>query len=349
MTSGNKRGLSYRDAGVDIRRGEQLVERIKPSAAKTHRAGVMGSLGGFGGLFDIRAAGFRDPILVSSTDGVGTKLLLAIEMQRHDTVGIDVVAMCVNDVLVQGAEPLLFLDYFATGVLSVETAATVVAGIARGCSACGTALLGGETAEMPGMYPPGHYDLAGFCVGAVEREDLIDGARVQLGDSLLGLASDGIHANGYSLVRAILKHSGASLDESFEGSSLGEWLLRPTRLYVRSVLDARKAGEIRAIAHITGGGLIGNVPRVLPAGLAASIDLDRWTLPPIFARLQDAGAVAAEEMLRTFNCGIGMVLIVPRGDVDAVSRSLVQSGENVFELGEVTKGERGVQLAGSLR
>ena len=348
MSSGNKRGLSYRDAGVHIERGERLLESIKPAAAMTQRPGVMGALGGFGGLFDIRASSYRDPILVSSTDGVGTKLLLAIEMDQHDTIGFDLVAMCVNDVVAQGAEPLFFLDYFATSELSVDQAAAVVGSIAAACSACGAALLGGETAEMPGMYPPGHYDLAGFCVGAVERGDLIDGSAVVKGDVILGLASDGVHANGYSLVRKMLRTVDLNLEESFEGTTLGEHLLRPTRLYVKSVLGIREYGQIHAIAHITGGGLTQNVPRVLPAHLTARIELDSWRLPPLFARLRDAGDIAESEMLKTFNCGIGMVLMVPPGDVDTLTRGLGRAGETVRRIGEVVDGEDGIRFAGQL-
>ncbi len=348
MSSGNKRGLSYREAGVDIARGEDLIERIKPAARATKRPGVMGELGGFGGLFDLNDSGYRDPILVSSTDGVGTKLLLAIELDRHDSIGVDLVAMCVNDIVTHGAEPLLFLDYFATGELRVETAAAVINGITEACSVCGTALLGGETAEMPGMYPPGHYDLAGFCVGAVERERLIDGSAVVEGDVILGLASDGVHANGYSLIRTMLQRADLHLGEPFQDVTLGDELLRPTRLYVKSVLGAREHGDIRAVAHITGGGLTNNVPRVLPAHLAASIDLDSWRLPPIFARIGDAGEIAENEMLTTFNCGIGMILIVAPDDVDAVTNGLHGAGETVIRIGKVVEGERGVRFAGHL-
>ena len=348
MSKGNKRGQSYRDAGVDIERGERLLECIKPAAAMTQRPGVMGTLGGFGGLFDIRASGYRDPVLVSSTDGVGTKLLLAIEMDQHDTIGFDLVAMCVNDVVAQGAEPLLFLDYFATGELSVDQAATVVGSIAEACAACGAALLGGETAEMPGMYPPGHYDLAGFCVGAVERGELIDGSAVVKGDVILGLSSDGVHANGYSLVRKMLRTVDLNLEEAFESTSLGEHLLRPTRLYVNPVLGARAHGEIHAIAHITGGGLTYNVPRVLPAHLTARIELGSWRLPPLFARLGDAGDIAENEMLKTFNCGIGMVLVVPPADVDTLMHGLSQAGETVIRIGEVVDGKDGIRFAGQL-
>jgi phosphoribosylformylglycinamidine cyclo-ligase len=348
MSNRNKRGLSYRDAGVDIERGEQLIECIKPAAAATRRPGVMGTLGGFGGLFDLHAAGYRDPVLVSSTDGVGTKLLLAIETDHHETIGFDLVAMCVNDVVAQGAEPLLFLDYFATGALSVDKAAAVVNSIAEACGSCGAALLGGETAEMPGMYPPGHYDLAGFCVGAVERGDLIDGKAVVKDDVILGLASDGVHANGYSLVRAILKTANLNLDEAIDGTTLGKHLLRPTRIYVKSVLAAAKQGAIHAIAHITGGGLTQNVPRVLPPHLSARIELDRWRLPPIFARLADAGGIAEDDMLKTFNCGIGMALVVPPIEVEMLTRALTQAGETVIEIGKVVEGAPGVRFAGRL-
>ncbi|MEQ8660951.1 MAG: phosphoribosylformylglycinamidine cyclo-ligase, partial [Gammaproteobacteria bacterium] len=334
MSKREAEGLSYRDAGVDIERGEELVRRIKPGAAATARSGVIGGLGGFGGLFDLAACGYADPLLVSSTDGVGTKLLLAIERGQHDTIGIDLVAMCVNDVVVQGAEPLFFLDYFATGALALDTAEAVVNGVAAGCREAGAALLGGETAEMPGMYPAGHYDLAGFCVGVVERARLVDGSRVAAGDVVLGLASSGVHSNGYSLVRRILASSGASLDDAFAGATtLGAALLAPTRIYVKPLLAALAAHEIHAMAHITGGGLTDNLPRVLPAGLAAHLDLDAWTLPPLFAWLREAGGVATAEMLRTFNCGIGMVLVVPAGAADAVSATLAAAGETVLPIG----------------
>lgn len=346
MTSGDDGGLSYRDAGVDIDRGEALVERIKPGAARTARPGALGGLGGFGGLFDPRAAGYEDPVLVASTDGVGTKLLLAIERGVHDTIGIDLVAMCVNDVLAQGAEPVLFLDYFATGALSVDVAAGVVDGIARGCSEAGCTLLGGETAEMPGMYPSGHYDLAGFCVGLVERERLLDGSEVAAGDVLLGLASSGVHSNGYSLVRAILERSGATLDDAFEGGTLGEALLRPTRIYVRAVLAALAAGGVHAVAHVTGGGLTDNLPRVLPAGLGARVDTSAWARPAIFDWLAAAGRVAPAEMLRTFNCGIGLVLVVAPDAASSIGEALAAAGETVHAIGRIEAGE-GVVYAGS--
>lgn len=347
MTGHDQRGLTYSDAGVDIARGEALVERIKPGARATFRPGVMGGLGGFGGLFDLAATGYRDPVLVSGTDGVGTKLLLAIELDQHDTIGIDLVAMCVNDVLVQGAEPLFFLDYFATGALDVASAAAVIDGIARGCRLAGAALLGGETAEMPGMYPAGHYDLAGFCVGVVERSRLLDGRAVKAGDVLLGLASSGVHSNGYSLVRAILERSGADLAMPLAGRSLGASLLEPTRIYVKSLLGALAGGGIHAMAHITGGGLTGNVPRVLPPGLAAAIELDAWRLPPLFAWLAEQGGVAASEMLTTFNCGIGMVLVVAADSATALEHTLTAAGETVIRIGEIVPGD-GVIYRGTL-
>ena len=347
-SNNEQQGLSYRAAGVDIEAGEELVRRIAPGARATRRSGVIGGLGGFGGLFDLRASGYRDPILVAGTDGVGTKLLLAIETGRHDSIGIDLVAMCVNDVVVQGAEPLLFLDYFATGALSVETGAAVVNGVARGCQQAGCALLGGETAEMPGMYAHKHYDLAGFCVGAVERERLIDGSKVRAGDVLLGLASSGVHANGYSLVRAILARGGHPLDAPFGTGTLADALLTPTRIYVKPLLQALATDEVHALAHITGGGLTENIPRVIPAGLSVRIDLTSWRLPALFAWLRDAGHVAPTEMLKTFNCGIGMVVVVAPADVDTISAVLSAAGEQVWRIGEVVAGGQGVNYAGSL-
>ncbi len=341
-------GLSYRAAGVDIEAGEELVRRIAPGARATRRSGVIGGLGGFGGLFDLRATGYRDPILVAGTDGVGTKLLLAIETGRHDSIGIDLVAMCVNDVVVQGAEPLLFLDYFATGALSVETGAAVVNGVARGCQEAGCALLGGETAEMPGMYAAKHYDLAGFCVGAVERERLLDGSKVRAGDVLLGLASSGVHSNGYSLVRAILTRGNHDLATPFGTGTLADALLSPTRIYVKPLLQALASTEVHALAHITGGGLTENIPRVIPAGLSVRIDLNSWQLPALFAWLRDAGQVAPAEMLKTFNCGIGMVVVVAAENVDAVSAALVAAGEQVYRIGEVVAGGQGVSYSGVL-
>jgi len=341
-------GLTYRAAGVDIAAGEQLVRRIMPAATATRRTGVIGGLGGFGGLFDLKACGYTDPVLVSSTDGVGTKLLLAQELDRHDTIGIDLVAMCVNDVVVQGAAPLFFLDYFATGALAVDTASTVIASVARACAEAGCALLGGETAEMPGMYAPRHYDLAGFCVGAVERARLIDGSRVSAGDVLLGLASSGVHSNGYSLVRAILARGSQNLDSPFGATTLGDTLLAPTRIYVQSLLELFASVEVRAAAHITGGGLTANIPRVIPAGLAVEIDLARIELPNIFAWLRDAGTIAEREMLATFNCGIGMVLIVAAHDAERARAVLDACGEQVTTLGEVIAAPPGVHYRGRL-
>ena len=332
-------GVTYRQAGVDIEAGDALVDRIKPLARATNRAGVMGGLGGFGALFDLRAAGFTDPVLVSSTDGVGTKLRLAIETGRHGTVGVDLVAMCVNDLVVQGAEPLFFLDYFATGGLDVEQAASVVAGIAEGCRQAGCALVGGETAEMPGMYAPGDYDLAGFSVGAAERGALLP-AGVQAGDALIGLPSSGVHSNGFSLVRRIVGMSGAPLDAPAPfapGLSLGEALMAPTRIYVAPLLALHRAGLLRAAAHITGGGLPGNVPRVLPNGLHAELDAADWPLPPVFRWLARTGGVAAGEMLRVFNCGLGMVLVV--SDADSALALLAAQGEAAHVVGRVVAGD----------
>jgi phosphoribosylformylglycinamidine cyclo-ligase len=340
-------GMTYRASGVDIDAGDALVERLKPLARATARAGVMGGLGGFGALFDPRAAGFTDPVLVATTDGVGTKLKLAIETGRHGTVGIDLVAMCVNDLVVQGAEPLFFLDYFATGRLGLEQAAAVIGGIAEGCRQAGCALVGGETAEMPGMYAAGDYDLAGFAVGAAERGSLLP-AGVAPGDAVLGLASSGVHSNGYSLVRAVVAASGLGWADPapFDPArTLGEALLAPTRIYVRPLLALHRAGLLRAAAHITGGGLPGNFPRVLPEGVAAEIDAARWTLPPVFAWLARTGAVAAEEMLRVFNCGIGMALVV--SDAEAAAVLLRAEGETVFDIGRIVagSGEAEVRIA----
>lgn len=330
--------MTYRDAGVDIDAGEALVDRIRPLAAKTMRAGVMAGIGGFGALFEVPAH-LEQPVLVSGTDGVGTKLRLAFDWQRHDTVGIDLVAMSVNDILVQGAEPLFFLDYFACGKLSVDTAATVVAGIAHGCEQAGCALIGGETAEMPGMYPDGEYDLAGFAVGAVEKAKIIDGKSIIPGDVILGLASSGAHSNGFSLLRRILAHANARPGQDIDGQSLEDAVMAPTRIYVKSVLAAlaKHGRAIKGLAHITGGGLLDNIPRVLRAGLAAQIHRDAWTLPPLFAWLQENGGVADQEMYRVFNCGIGMVVIVPADQADAVRATLTEQGETVYVLGQITE------------
>ena len=330
--------MTYRGAGVDIDAGEALVDRIKPLARATARPGVLGGIGGFGALFDLKAAGFRDPVLVSTTDGVGTKLRIAIDTNRPDSVGIDLVAMCVNDLVVQGAEPLFFLDYFATGRLAVEQAARVIAGIAEGCRIAGCALVGGETAEMPGMYGAGDYDLAGFAVGAAEREALLPHG-VSPGDAVLGLASAGVHSNGFSLVRRIVEsgNAGWAAPAPFAGTTLGEAMLEPTRIYVKSVLALHRAGLLKAAAHITGGGLPGNVPRVLPAGTCAVIDAGAWPLPPVIAWLARTGGVAADEMLRVFNCGIGMVLVV--SDATAATALLESEGETVFSIGRIEAGE----------
>ena len=336
-------GVTYRQSGVDIAAGDALVDRIKPLARATARSGVIGGLGGFGALFDLKAAGFQDPVLVSTTDGVGTKLRLAIETGRHGTVGIDLVAMCVNDLVVQGAEPLFFLDYFATGALDVEQAAAVVAGIAEGCRQAGCALVGGETAEMPGMYHGGDYDLAGFSVGAAERAALLP-AGVQAGDTLIGLPSSGVHSNGFSLVRRIVQMSGLALDAPAPfasgtalGTTLGEALMTPTRIYVAPLLALHRAGLLRAAAHITGGGLPGNVPRVLPDGLHAVLDAAAWPLPPVLPWLARTGGVDAQEMLRVFNCGIGMVLVV--SDPEAALALLASLGEAAHRIGRIEAGD----------
>jgi len=330
---------SYKEAGVDIDAGDALVERIKPFAKATRRLGSMDGLGGFGALFDLKKTGYKDPLLVSSTDGVGTKLKIAQAMGKHDTIGIDLVAMCVNDLVVQGAEPLFFLDYFATGKLSVNVAAQVIKGIADGCKQAGCALVGGETAEMPGMYAPGEYDLAGFSVGAVERKKLLPLTGIKEGDVLLGLASSGVHSNGFSLVRHIMakaKLDYASKAPFAKNKRLGDVLLVPTRIYVKSCLKAiRTVKGIKALAHITGGGLTENIPRVLPKPLAARIDSDAWAMPPIFKWLQETGNVANSDMLRTFNCGIGMVLVVSKSSAAAAITLLEKEGETVYRLGEI--------------
>ena len=346
MTRDN--GLTYAQAGVDIDAGNALVERIKPAARATDRPGTMGGLGGFGALFDLRAAGYDDPILVAATDGVGTKLRIAIDTGRVDTIGIDLVAMCVNDLVCQGAEPLFFLDYFATGKLEVDQAAAIIDGIARGCAASGCALVGGETAEMPGMYHGGDFDLAGFAVGAMERgQHLPQG--VSAGDVLLGLASDGVHSNGYSLVRRIVEVAGLSWDAPapWADATVGAALLTPTRLYVRPALAAIRAGGVRGLAHITGGGLTENLPRVLPDGLGGRIDLTAWRLPPVFRWLAAAGGIDQAEMLKTFNAGIGLVLVVAPDRADALSALLAEMGETVHRLGEVVPGQ-GIAYSGTL-
>lgn len=327
--------LSYRDAGVDINAGDSLVERIKPFAKRTMRPEVLGDLGGFGALVEISQK-YRHPVLVSGTDGVGTKLKLAFEWDQHDTVGIDLVAMSVNDILVQGAEPLFFLDYFACGKLDVERAAAVIKGIAAGCEQSGCALIGGETAEMPGMYPDGEYDLAGFAVGVVEKEQVINGRSIVAGDVVLGLASNGIHSNGYSLVRKIIERAQPELDAEFnQGKTLRQAILAPTRLYVKPILAALKQFTIKGMAHITGGGISENVPRILPENTVAAIDSQSWPLPKLFQWLQQAGNVEIQEMYRTFNCGIGMVLVVSAEDADAIQKFLQQQGETVYQIGRI--------------
>lgn len=342
MTTNEKNSLTYRDAGVDIDAGDALVERIKPLAAKTMREGVMAGIGGFGALFEVPKK-YKEPVLVSGTDGVGTKLRLAFEWNRHDTVGIDLVAMSVNDILVQGAEPLFFLDYFACGKLSVDTAAAVVGGIAKGCELSGCALIGGETAEMPGMYPEGEYDLAGFAVGAVEKSKIINGQSIKVGDRIIGLASSGAHSNGYSLIRKIIERAGAKPNDDFHGQPLADVVMAPTRLYVKSVLTAlEKHGEaIKGLAHITGGGLLDNVPRILQAGLTAQIQQSAWTFPPLFQWLQEKGNVEQAEMYRVFNCGIGMVLVVSPEQEVAITQTLRDAGETVYSLGEIIPQQEG--------
>ncbi|MDA3870593.1 MAG: phosphoribosylformylglycinamidine cyclo-ligase [Gammaproteobacteria bacterium] len=326
--------LSYRDAGVDIDAGNQLIEKIRGSVASTRRPGVMGSIGGFGGLFEI-PEGYKQPVLVSGTDGVGTKLKLAIELGKHDTIGIDLVAMCVNDILVLGAEPLFFLDYYATGKLNTEIAASVIEGIAEGCRQSGAALIGGETAEMPGMYSEDDYDLAGFCVGVVEKEHIIDGSKVKAGDAIIALASSGPHSNGYSLIRKIIEVSDASLDQACGKTTLGEALLAPTRIYVASILEVLKTIPMHALAHITGGGLLENIPRVLPENTRAILDKQSCQLPPVFDWLQKNGNVEINEMYRTFNCGIGMAIIVAEEDAGNIISAFNAAGEKAWRLGEI--------------
>jgi phosphoribosylformylglycinamidine cyclo-ligase len=323
---------------VDIDAGNRLVDRIKPHAKRTLRPGVLGGLGGFGALFERPLDRYRQPVLVSGADGVGTKLKLALELNRHDTIGIDLVAMCVNDVLVVGAEPLFFLDYYATGKLDVDVAADVIKGIADGCAQAGAALVGGETAEMPGMYSDGDYDLAGFCVGVVEKARIIDGSQVKPGDTLLGLASSGPHSNGYSLIRKILAVSGVKLDQPFDNRTLGEALLAPTRIYVKPILQLLERVEIRAIAHITGGGLTENLPRVLPANTKAIINMQSWQRPVVFQWLQQQGGVAEAEMRRTFNCGVGLVVCVAADEAERTQTMLREAGETVWRLGHIAAG-----------
>ncbi len=332
--------LNYADAGVSIAAGNALVKAIGPLAKSTARPGADAEIGGFGGIFDLKAAGYQDPLLVAANDGVGTKLKLAIELGRHEGVGIDLVAMCANDLIVQGAEPLFFLDYYATGSLDNEVAAAVVGSIAEGCRQAGCALIGGETAEMPGMYAAGDYDLAGFCVGAVERSDVLTGRRIEPGDVILGLASSGVHSNGFSLVRRIIAERGWDIF----ADGLGEQLLTPTRIYVRSLLPLMS--RIHGLAHITGGGLLENITRVLPDNCHAIIDTDRWELPSIFRMLQEGGSLIPAEMARTFNCGIGMVVIVDESRADEVAQALESAGEIVHRIGRIEAGERGCTVRG---
>ena len=331
------RSLTYREAGVDIDAGDRLVENIKPHARKTLRAGVLAGIGGFGALFEIARGRYREPVLVSGTDGVGTKLKLAFELNRHSTIGIDLVAMSVNDILTHGAEPLFFLDYYACGKLDVATATEVVKGIARGCAQAGCALLGGETAEMPGMYPPGEYDLAGFAVGIVEKSRIIDGAGIAEGDAVLGLASSGAHSNGYSLIRKIVAVTGVDLSAKFHGRKLGDAILEPTRIYVKPVLKLMGAVPVKGLAHITGGGLLDNVPRILPGRMAARIERSAWRLPPLFRWLQDRGNVADDELFRVFNCGVGMVVVVRDADAGKSLRVLKSAGETAWRIGRIVK------------
>lgn len=334
MSTSTPVSLSYADAGVDMVAGDTLVDAIKPFAKRTMREGVMAGIGGFGAMFEVSKK-FKEPVLVSGTDGVGTKLKLAFHLNKHDTVGIDLVAMSVNDILVQGAEPLFFLDYFACGKLDVAAATDVIKGVAFGCEQAGCALIGGETAEMPSMYPDGEYDLAGFAVGAVEKSKIIDGSKIQPGDVILGLASSGIHSNGFSLVRKIIEVANPDLNADFDGRTLGDALMAPTRIYVKPLLALMESLEVKGMAHITGGGLVENVPRVLGDKLTAVLHKDAWTLPPLFTWLQQHGGVADAEMHRVFNCGIGMVVIVSAENADAAMAQLSAAGESVYRIGEI--------------
>ncbi|MDX1748739.1 MAG: phosphoribosylformylglycinamidine cyclo-ligase [Methylophaga sp.] len=340
----SNQALSYRDAGVDIEAGNALVERIKPLAAKTRRLGVMAGLGGFGSLFELPLDKYKQPVLVSGTDGVGTKLRLAIEAGIHDTIGIDLVAMCVNDIAVLGAEPLFFLDYYATGKLNIDVATDVVSGIAEGCLQSGAALVGGETAEMPSMYQEGDFDLAGFCVGIVEKDNIIDGSQVKAGDAIIGIASSGPHSNGYSLIRKIIEVSKADLNMSFDGATLGKKLLAPTRIYVKSLLQLHEKINIHALSHITGGGLLENIPRVLPENVTAIIDSKSWQRPAVFDWLQQQGNVVDREMYRTFNNGIGMVVCVAEQDADATVQILTALGETAMRIGHIENSDTEEQV-----
>ncbi len=346
----DKQSLSYKDAGVDIDAGNALVERIKGVAKRTRRPEVMAGLGGFGALFEL-PQGYKEPVLVSGTDGVGTKLRLAMDLKKHDTIGIDLVAMCVNDLVVAGAEPLFFLDYYATGKLNVDVAAAVVSGIGEGCEQAGASLVGGETAEMPGMYEGEDYDLAGFCVGIAEKSQIIDGTKVQAGDKLIAMASSGPHSNGYSLIRKIIEVSGADLSQELDGQPLADALMAPTRIYVKSALKLINASEAHALCHVTGGGFQENIPRVLPEGTKAVIDTNSWQWPAVFNWLQEAGNVATAEMFRTFNCGVGMIVAVPAEKADAAVTLLNAEGEQAWIIGEIqplNEGEAQVEFIGNL-
>lgn len=346
--SENKQSLSYKDAGVDIDAGNALVERIKGVVKKTRRPEVMGGIGGFGALCEL-PTGYKEPVLVAGTDGVGTKLRLAIDLKKHDTVGIDLVAMCVNDLIVQGAEPLFFLDYYATGKLDVDVAADVVTGIGKGCELSGCALIGGETAEMPGMYEGDDYDMAGFCTGVVEKSKIIDGTKVAAGDQLIALASSGPHSNGYSLIRKVLEVSGADTNSEFEGKTLGEHLMEPTRIYVKSILELLKDVDVHALSHITGGGFWENIPRVLPESAKAVVKGDSWQWPTVFNWLQENGNIETHEMYRTFNCGVGMILVVPADKLEQSLEILKAQGEDAWHIGEIqtaAAGEEQVEIIG---
>lgn len=334
--TGNKSSLSYKDAGVDIDAGNALVNRIKSAVKRTRRAEVMGGIGGFGALCQLPTK-YKEPVLVSGTDGVGTKLRLALDLKKHDTIGIDLVAMCVNDLIVQGAEPLFFLDYYATGKLDVDTATKVVEGIAEGCIQSGCALIGGETAEMPGMYEGEDYDVAGFCVGVVEKADIIDGSKVAVGDALIAVGSSGPHSNGYSLIRKILEVSNADLNEKLDGRTIGEHLIEPTKIYIKSALKMIAEHDIHAISHITGGGFWENIPRVLPENTKAVIDGKSWQWPAIFSWLQQQGNVETYEMYRTFNCGVGLIVALPKAQAQAAVELLKEEGENAWVIGEIAQ------------
>ncbi len=340
MNQPKEKKLSYEDAGVSIEHGNELVKRLKKTVSSTHREGVMGGLGGFGALFDLGSLNYKHPVLVSGTDGVGTKIKLAIDNNRHESIGIDLVGMCVNDLIVQGADPLFFLDYFACSSLDVDVAEKVITGIAEGCSLAGCSLIGGETAEMPGMYQTGEYDLAGFCVGVVEKDEIITGQSVSVGDTVIAIASSGCHSNGYSLVRKIISVTNQDLSESLDGKTLLDHLLEPTRIYVKQILGLIKEVPIKAIAHITGGGLIENIPRVIPDGLAVQIYAKSWKLPPIFEWLREKGNVDSHEMYKTFNCGVGLILCIDADNVDTTLSYLKDIGEEAWVIGEITADDK---------